>query len=77
MLILEVLLGLCSKQGDVTAAFVHALIDSRADVYVAMPHGFGIKGITPVSLWFEEFPLPILVIHCRKDGELWAEAINA
>ena len=44
MLILEVLLGLCSKQGDVTAAFVHALIDSRADIYVAMPHGFGIKG---------------------------------
>ena len=44
MLILEVLLGLCSKQGDVTAAFVHASIDSRADIYVAMPQGFGIKG---------------------------------
>ena len=44
MLILEVLLGLKSKQGDVTAAFVHAPVDERSDVYVSMPQGFGIKG---------------------------------
>ena len=44
MLILEVLLGLKSKQGDVTAAFVHAPIPEGTDVFVSMPQGFGIPG---------------------------------
>ena len=44
MLILEVLLGLKSKQGDVTAAFVHAPIPEGKDVFVSMPQGFGIPG---------------------------------
>ena len=44
MLILEVLLDLKSKQGDVTAAFLHAPIEEGADVYLKMPRGFEKKG---------------------------------
>jgi len=40
MLILEVLLDLKSKQGDVTAAFLHADLDEGEEVYVRMPRGF-------------------------------------
>ena len=40
MLILEVLLGLKSKQGDVTAAFLHAKLEDNERVYVEMPQGF-------------------------------------
>ena len=40
MLILEVLLGLKSKQGDVTAAFLHAKLEDNERVYVEMPRGF-------------------------------------
>ena len=44
MLILEILLQLKSKQGDVTAAFVHAELDEKEQVYVEMPLGFRQKG---------------------------------
>ena len=44
MLILEVLLGLKSKQGDITAAFVHADIEEGENIYVEMPHGFRNQG---------------------------------
>jgi hypothetical protein len=40
MLILEVLLDLKSKQGDVTAAFLHADVPEGENIYVAMPKGF-------------------------------------
>ena len=40
MLILEVLLGLKSKQGDVTAAFLHADLEEGKNVFVDMPKGF-------------------------------------
>ena len=40
LLILEMLLGLKSKQGDVTAAFLHADIPEDEKVYVNMPRGF-------------------------------------
>ena len=40
MLILEVLLGLKSKQGDVTAAFLHADLGKDEKVFVEMPQGF-------------------------------------
>ena len=40
MLILEVLLDLKSKQGDVTAAFLHADLGEDEEVYVRMPRGF-------------------------------------
>ena len=41
MLILEVLLDLKSKQGDVTAAFLHAeMKEGDPSVYVEMPQGF-------------------------------------
>ena len=40
MLILEILLKLKSKQGDVTAAFLHAELEEGEEVYVAMPQGF-------------------------------------
>ena len=40
MLILEVLLGLKSKQGDVLAAFLHATLPDDEHVYIEMPVGF-------------------------------------
>ena len=40
MLILEVLMGLKSNQGDVTAAFIHAYIPDNEKIYVEMPRGF-------------------------------------
>jgi hypothetical protein len=45
MLILEVLLDLKSKQGDVTAAFLHAQLDEGEEVYVEMPRGFKQEGM--------------------------------
>jgi hypothetical protein len=44
MLILEVLLELKSKQGDVTAAFLHALLGPNKHIYSEMPLGFRITG---------------------------------
>jgi hypothetical protein len=44
MLILEVLLGLKSKQGDVTAIFLHALLGPNEHIYCEMPLGFRIPG---------------------------------
>ncbi len=43
MFILEVLLGLKSKQGDVTCAFLHAGLAPDETVYVDMPLGFNTK----------------------------------
>jgi hypothetical protein len=43
MFILEVLLGLKSKQGDVTCAFLHADLAPDETVYVDMPLGFKTK----------------------------------
>ena len=44
MLILEVLLDLKSKQGDVTAAFLHVDLGEDEEVYVRMPRGFEQSG---------------------------------
>ena len=44
MLILEVLLGLKSKQGHITAAFVHANVEEGESIYTEMPHGFKMEG---------------------------------
>ena len=44
MLILEVLLGLKSKQGDVNAAFLHAYLGEDEKVFVNTPRGFEVKG---------------------------------
>ncbi len=43
MFMLEVLLGLKSKQGDVTCAFLHADLAPDETVYVDMPLGFNAK----------------------------------
>ena len=40
MFILEVILGLKSKQGDVLAAFLHSDLAPEEEVYVEMPLGF-------------------------------------
>ena len=40
MLILEVFLGLKSKQGDIIAAFVHADVEEGKNIYVEIPGGF-------------------------------------
>ncbi len=37
MLILEVLLGLKSKQGDVTVVFLHADLEKGKNIFVDMP----------------------------------------
>eukprot|EP00804_Cyclotella_cryptica_P004230 CCRYP_014577-RA/>CCRYP_014577-RA protein AED:0.25 eAED:0.60 QI:0/-1/0/1/-1/0/1/0/258 len=44
MLILEVLLGLKSKQSNITAAFVHADVEKGKNIYVEMPRGFKKQG---------------------------------
>lgn len=44
MLVLEVLLDLKSKQGDVTAAFLHATMGENENVFVRMPLGFRQQG---------------------------------
>jgi hypothetical protein len=44
MLILEILLQLKSKQGDVTAAFLHGKLGPNEKVYVEMPLGFRKQG---------------------------------
>ena len=44
MLILEILLNLKSKQGNVTAAFLHAELGEDEKVYVEMPLGFRKQG---------------------------------
>ncbi len=40
MLILEVLLGFKSNQGDVIAAFLHADLEEDKNVFLEMPKGF-------------------------------------
>ncbi len=40
MFILEILLGLKLKQGDITCAFLHADLEPGENVYVDMPLGF-------------------------------------
>ena len=44
MLILEVLLDLKSKKGNVTAAFLHTDLEEGKEVYVKMPRGFEKQG---------------------------------
>ena len=44
MLILVILLKLKSKQGDVTAAFLHADVGEDEKIYVEMPLGFRKNG---------------------------------
>jgi hypothetical protein len=43
MFILEVILGLKSKQGDITCAFLHADVEPGETIYVDMPLGFNSK----------------------------------
>jgi hypothetical protein len=40
MLVLECILGLCSKQGDITCAFLHASPGEDEAVYIEMPQGY-------------------------------------
>ena len=40
MLIIELLLGFKSNQGDATTAFIHAYIPENEKVYVEIPRGF-------------------------------------
>ena len=44
MLILEVSLGLKSKQGDIMTTFVHADVEEGENIYVEMPCGFKKSG---------------------------------
>jgi hypothetical protein len=40
MLVLECTMGLCSKQGDITCAFLLASFGKDEAVYIEMPQGF-------------------------------------
>jgi hypothetical protein len=44
LLILEIILGLESTQGDITAAFVHTDVEEVKTIYVEMPCGFMKQG---------------------------------
>ena len=74
MFILEVLLGLKSKQGDVTCAFLHADLEPDETVYVAMPLSFNTKKkweassfeVEKDSLWASSESQGILEIYHRK-----------
>ena len=44
MLVLEIILDLKSKQGDVTSAFLNSGVPEGENVYVAIPRGFRSKG---------------------------------
>jgi hypothetical protein len=39
MLVLECILGLCSKQGNITCAFLHASLGENKAIYIKMPQG--------------------------------------
>ncbi len=75
MFILETLLGLKSKQGDVTCAFLHADLEPGENVYVDMPLDFAqyLKDGTKKCLKFEEDslwtlaePSSVLEIYYQK-----------
>jgi hypothetical protein len=40
MLVLECILGLCSNQGNITCAFLHASLGEDEAMYIEMPQGF-------------------------------------
>ncbi len=69
MFILEVLLGLKSKQGDVICAFLRADLAPDETVYVAMPLGFNTKSkngkrqVLKLSMLFMDF--------IRVPGHFW------
>ncbi len=76
MTILENLLGLKSKQANVTAAFFHATLGEDEKVYVKMPVGFKQHGSygkfnylsQEKSLWFASKSLCLLEISLRNLG---------
>ena len=81
MFILEVLLGLKSKQGDVTCAFLHADLAPDETVYVDMPLGFNTKSkngkrqvlkLNKTLYGLRQSPRAFLEIYHRKAGELRA-----
>jgi hypothetical protein len=84
MLILEILLGLKSKQGDVTCAFLHADLKPGENVYVDMPLGFaqyskdGTKKsqIKEDSLWTSAKPPSVLEIHYPETRNMWIGTIQ-
>ena len=85
MFILEILLGLKSKQGDVTCAFLHADLEPGENVYVDMPLGFCsiFKGwnkemsqIEEDSLWTLAEPSSVLEIYYQKTKTCGLELSN-
>ena len=73
---LEVLLGLKSKQGDVTCAFLHADLAPDETFYVDMRLGFntksknGMSEIEQDSLWALSESQGFLEVYYQKAGEL-------
>ncbi len=81
MFIWEVLLGLKSKQGDVTCAFLHADLAPDETVYVAMPLSVNTKSkngkcqvlkLNKTLYGLRQSPRAFLEIYHQKAGELQA-----
>ncbi len=77
--ILEVLLGLKSKQGGITCAFLHADLAPDESVYVDMPLGFNTKSkngkrqvlkLNKTLYGLRKSPRAFLEIYHQKAGEL-------
>ena len=79
MLILDVLLGLKSKQDDVTVIFLHADLDGGKDIFVEIPwilkqEGKVMKSM--MTLYFKTVFSRFLEISGEGNGGLWNEAIK-
>ena len=74
LLILEVLLQLKSKQGNITAAFLHSELDENEKVYVEMPLGLG-RGQGPLSQlhlsWSTSVHESLLAVSDQSHGWGW------
>jgi hypothetical protein len=77
MFILEILLGLKSKQGDITCAFLHADLEPSKNVYVDMPLGFaqysknGTKKCLKLKKTFMDFGRAL-----KRFGNIYQKAQN-
>jgi hypothetical protein len=86
MFILEILLGLKSKQGDVFCTFLHGDLEPGENVYVEMPLGFSqyttdgtrkVLKLEKTLLWTSSKSMSILEVYYQKACSLWIGTIQA
>ena len=79
MIILEVLLGIKSKKGDITSAFLHADLGKYDKAFFEMPWLFEVNvknGRTKVLIvqkliWITSNPQSLLEVHDIQYGIMW------